>query len=154
VTRQVPAGAGIGGGLVPVALASVIALGGASIVAQERGALVARGRALVMEKGCWVRDWMSQSPVAVPPDRPVDSVIRLMRSEGTTSPDAALTEAAGAMLDRKIGALPVLDAGRVVGIVTKSDALEAFLAWAETGPGRSEATPGDRPDSGAARAVM
>jgi CBS domain-containing protein len=118
---------------------------------------------------------MSRSPVAVPPDRPVQSVIRLMRSEGirhvlvvegdrlagivsnrdvrslltddepralptspisrvmtenpvTTSPDVALTEAARAMLERKIGALPVLDGARVVGILTKSDALEALLA--------------------------
>jgi CBS domain-containing protein len=122
-----------------------------------------------------VRDWMSRSPVAVPPDRPVASVIRLMRSEGirhvlvvegdrlvgivsnrdvralltddeppvlptspisrvmtenpvTTSPDAALADAARAMLERKIGALPVLDGVRVVGILTKSDALEALLA--------------------------
>jgi CBS domain-containing protein len=122
-----------------------------------------------------VRDWMSRSPVAVPPDRLVASVIRLMRSEGirhvlvvddgrlagivsdrdvralltedephalptspisqvmtenpvTTSPDVALADAARAMLERKIGALPVLDGARVVGILTKSDALEALLA--------------------------
>jgi acetoin utilization protein AcuB len=46
----------------------------------------------------------------------------------TTSPDAALADAARAMLERKIGALPVLDGVRVVGILTKSDALEALLA--------------------------
>lgn len=45
--------------------------------------------------------------------------------------DTPLTEAARAMLDAKIGALPVLEDLRVVGILTKSDALEALLQWAE-----------------------
>jgi CBS domain-containing protein len=39
------------------------------------------------------------------------------------------------MLDRKIGALPVTDELRLVGILTKADALEALLAWAERAPG-------------------
>jgi len=44
----------------------------------------------------------------------------------TTWPEAELTDAARVMLDHKIGALPVLDGGRVVGIVTESDFVRAF----------------------------
>lgn len=36
-------------------------------------------------------------------------------------PDAPLAEAARRMLERKIGCLPVIEGGRVVGIVTESD---------------------------------
>lgn len=50
------------------------------------------------------------------------------------SPEALLTEAARGMLDRKIGALPVIEDGRPIGILTKSDVLEALLAWAEGRP--------------------
>ena len=49
----------------------------------------------------------------------------------TVEPATGLTEAAHAMLDRKIGALPVLDGARPVGILTRADALEALLAWAD-----------------------
>ncbi len=52
----------------------------------------------------------------------------------TVSPEAALTDAARAMLERKIGALPVVEGDRPIGILTKSDALEALLAWAERHP--------------------
>jgi CBS domain-containing protein len=44
----------------------------------------------------------------------------------TTWPEAELTDAARVMLDHKIGALPVIDGGRVVGIVTESDFVRAF----------------------------
>jgi acetoin utilization protein AcuB len=49
----------------------------------------------------------------------------------TASPATPLTDAAREMLDRKIGALPILEDGRPVGILTKSDALEALLTWTE-----------------------
>jgi CBS domain-containing membrane protein len=39
----------------------------------------------------------------------------------TTTPDASLQSAACLMADRKIGCLPVLEAGRVVGILTEGD---------------------------------
>ena len=39
----------------------------------------------------------------------------------TTQPDALLAEAAGIMIERKIGCLPVVDDGRLVGILTESD---------------------------------
>lgn len=56
----------------------------------------------------------------------------------TVSPEALLTEAARGMLEMKIGALPVVEDDRPVGILTKSDALEALLEWAkgDRGPKR------------------
>jgi CBS domain-containing protein len=44
----------------------------------------------------------------------------------TTDPDTALADAARTMLERKIGCLPVLEKGRLIGILTESD----FLALA------------------------
>lgn len=45
----------------------------------------------------------------------------------TVSPGTTLEEAAQIMLKRQIGGLPVLDEGRLVGIITASDVLNAFL---------------------------
>jgi len=39
----------------------------------------------------------------------------------TTTPDAPLVEAARVLMDRKIGCLPVVEDGRLVGIVTEAD---------------------------------
>jgi CBS domain-containing membrane protein len=39
----------------------------------------------------------------------------------TTTPETPLADAARVMLDRKIGCLPVLDKGKLVGIITESD---------------------------------
>ena len=39
----------------------------------------------------------------------------------TTTPDAAIEQAADIMFENKIGCLPVLDAGKLVGILTESD---------------------------------
>jgi acetoin utilization protein AcuB len=44
----------------------------------------------------------------------------------TTSPDTSLTQAAALMFERRIGSLPVLEKGHVVGIVTDRDALKAL----------------------------
>jgi CBS domain-containing protein len=44
----------------------------------------------------------------------------------TIGPDAPLAEAARTMLERKIGALLVVDGGRLVGILTESDFLKRF----------------------------
>lgn len=43
-----------------------------------------------------------------------------------TRPDASVQDAAREMASRKIGCLPVLDQGRMVGIVTETDLLEYF----------------------------
>jgi acetoin utilization protein AcuB len=45
----------------------------------------------------------------------------------TTSEDTPLEEAARTMFDNKIGCLPVVRDGAVVGIITESDLFEAFL---------------------------
>ena len=48
----------------------------------------------------------------------------------TVDPDREATEAAQIMLDHKIGALPVVDGGVIVGIVTETDMLRAFATTA------------------------
>ena len=45
----------------------------------------------------------------------------------TVGPDRDAADAARLMLDHKIGALPVTDAGRLIGIVTETDMLRAFV---------------------------
>jgi acetoin utilization protein AcuB len=58
-----------------------------------------------------VEQVMTTSVIAVAPNRPVQ-------------------EAAQLMLDHTIGALPVVDAGKLVGIVTETDLLRAFVRLA------------------------
>jgi acetoin utilization protein AcuB len=57
-------------------------------------------------------------------------------SEGPVSvaPDTPLVTAARLLLEQRIGALPVRQGDRIVGIFTVPDALEALLAMTE-GPG-------------------
>ena len=65
----------------------------------------------------------------IPPGAPVKRV--MTENPITASPELSLIEAAREILDRKIGALPVVEEGRPIGILTKSDVLEALLRWAE-----------------------
>ncbi len=44
----------------------------------------------------------------------------------TTSPDACVSEAAGIMADHKIGALPVVENDKLVGIISTGDILRVF----------------------------
>ena len=44
----------------------------------------------------------------------------------TVSPDASVTQAARVMAERKIGCLPVIDAGRLIGLITETDVLRFF----------------------------
>jgi len=46
----------------------------------------------------------------------------------TIGPDAPLSDAAKIMLDRKIGCLVVLEAGKIVGILTEADFVKLALA--------------------------
>ena len=61
----------------------------------------------------------------------------------TVSPERSAYEAARLMLDCRIGALPVVDDGRLVGIVTETDFVRAFVDGlapsTETTAARSEA---------------
>ncbi len=45
----------------------------------------------------------------------------------TISPDREVHEAAQLMIDHKIGALPVIEEGRLLGIVTETDMLRALI---------------------------
>jgi len=45
----------------------------------------------------------------------------------TTRPDALLSEAAALMLERKVGCLVVLDAGKIAGILTEADFVKLAL---------------------------
>lgn len=63
------------------------------------------------------------------PDVPIAAL--MTENPVTVSPETSLLEAARAILEGKIGALPVTEEGRPVGILTSQDALEALLAWAE-----------------------
>ena len=45
----------------------------------------------------------------------------------TTTPDTPLTEAAMVMVNNKIGGLPVVKGGKVVGIITETDVFRAFV---------------------------
>jgi acetoin utilization protein AcuB len=52
----------------------------------------------------------------------------------------SIVEAARRMRKERIGALPIVDGGRLVGILTRSDVLEAFATLAESGPERAGTT--------------
>jgi acetoin utilization protein AcuB len=51
----------------------------------------------------------------------------MTRSVVTIGPDDPAREGARLMLDHKIGALPVLDDGRLIGIITETDIVRAFV---------------------------
>ncbi len=51
----------------------------------------------------------------------------MTRTVITVGPERPAPDAARLMLDQKIGALPVMDAGRLVGIVTETDMLRTFV---------------------------
>ena len=54
----------------------------------------------------------------------------------TISPGAPIEEAALIMREKKIGCLPVLEEGRLVGILTETDILDAFIeSMGVSGPG-------------------
>ncbi|EFU82767.1 CBS domain protein [Mobiluncus holmesii ATCC 35242] len=55
-------------------------------------------------------------------------IYKIMRKNPPTIvPDAMLEEAAILMRDTKVEILPVLDEGKVVGVITESDVLDAFI---------------------------
>jgi CBS domain-containing protein len=46
----------------------------------------------------------------------------------TTTPDTPLSDAAETMIEHKLGCLPVLEGGKLVGIITESDFVALFRA--------------------------
>jgi acetoin utilization protein AcuB len=60
----------------------------------------------------------------------------MTRRPYTISPDSAIEEAALIMREKKIGCLPVVEGGRLVGILTETDILDAFIeSMGVSGPG-------------------
>ncbi|MBI5627435.1 MAG: CBS domain-containing protein, partial [Candidatus Rokubacteria bacterium] len=55
----------------------------------------------------------------------------MTRSVITIGADRRTQEAVRLMLEHKIGALPVMDGDRVIGILTETDILRAFVKSAE-----------------------
>jgi acetoin utilization protein AcuB len=55
----------------------------------------------------------------------------MTRSVITVGPDREARDAAQLMLEHRIGALPVIDSGRLVGIVTETDLLRAYVRNAD-----------------------
>ncbi len=55
----------------------------------------------------------------------------MTRSVITVGPDREARDAAQLMLEHSIGALPVVDAGRLIGIVTETDLLRAYVRSAD-----------------------
>ena len=69
---------------------------------------------------------------AEPGEIPVEDV--MTPTVLTLAPVATLAEAARLMRRERIGAVPVVERGRVVGIVTRSDVLDAYVTLAERPP--------------------
>lgn len=49
----------------------------------------------------------------------------------TVGPDTTLTEAAGLILKHKIGGLPVVEGGELIGIITETDLIKALITLAK-----------------------
>jgi acetoin utilization protein AcuB len=85
------------------------------------------------------------SPAPLPPGRPVSEI--MTRHPETADPDDAVEDAARTMRQRKIGCLPVLEGGRLAGIITGLDLLDAILRMTgvDKPSGRIEVRLADRP---------
>lgn len=64
----------------------------------------------------------------------------MTRTVITIGPDREARDAAQLMLDHSIGALPVTDAGALIGIVTETDIMRAFV-WLTGGPAAPHGAP-------------
>jgi len=58
----------------------------------------------------------------------------------TVGPERDARDAANLMLDHRIGALPVTDGGKLIGIITETDIMRAFV-WLAGGPAASHPSP-------------
>jgi CBS domain-containing protein len=79
------------------------------------------------------------TPLSHPSPQEVEEVLdgtqvgRLMtRDPDTVTSSTPIAEAVRRMLDRKIGCLPVVEGGRLMGVFTRGDALRAYLRTLES----------------------
>jgi acetoin utilization protein AcuB len=72
----------------------------------------------------------------------------------TVTPDEPIVEAVRRMVEKKIGALPVTQYGRLVGIITETDVLRAFAATLEPRPVGAAPVPPIARDGGAIRQIL
>ena len=68
----------------------------------------------------------AESPGVIKRQHRVEQVMN--RDVVTVNPDCPLEDAAGLMIKYKIGSLPVVEDGRVVGIITETDIFAQFVA--------------------------
>jgi acetoin utilization protein AcuB len=111
----------------------------------------------VLEEGHLVgivsdRDLRSAAPALGDPERASAleeiRISDVMTSEVVTArPDDPIEEAANRMREKRIGCLPVLDDGALVGVITSSDVMEAlvYLVGAHEPGSRLEVVMPDRP---------
>jgi len=73
----------------------------------------------------------------------------MARNVVTTLPDDPIEQAANTMREQRIGCLPVVDSGKLVGIITASDVMDAlvYLVGAHEPGSRMEIALPDRPGS-------
>ena len=111
----------------------------------------------VLEEGWLVgivsdRDLRSATPALGDPERASAleeiRISEVMTREVVTArPDDPIEEAANRMRERRIGCLPVVEAGALVGVITSSDVMEAlvYLVGAHEPGSRLEVVMPDRP---------
>jgi len=68
----------------------------------------------------------------------------MTRAVITVGPDRDLRDAAQLMLEHRIGALPVMDVGRLIGIITETDMLRAIVQGAGGQIAAPPRAPGER----------
>jgi acetoin utilization protein AcuB len=82
---------------------------------------------------CSLYDTPEPHAIADPSTIPVERV--MTRDVVTAAPEETIFAAARLMRSRRIGAVPVVAGNRVVGIVTRSDLLDALLEFDIAAPG-------------------
>jgi acetoin utilization protein AcuB len=74
-------------------------------------------------------------------DAPQGVIEQIMRREVvTTTADTPIEDAASVMRDAKIGALPVVRGGHLIGLITESDIFRAFISILRDGAGGARVT--------------
>ena len=117
----------LGGDIVSIEPTANLAAAARLLSAHRIGAVVIHGAggrlAGILSERDIVRALAEYGPTGL--DLPVGQV--MTQSLITVGPDRPARDGARLMLNHKIGALPVLDDGHLVGIVTETDIVRAFV---------------------------